>query len=163
MPDEKRVIQTPLEFLELQKECIARVREYVEIARKKLGVVMGVPQVLFSIQGTTAGRAYWPSNVIKFNPTLLFENPDTFVEQTAGHEVGHLVAHWLHEDKRIDPHGIEWKRVMGTFGLPANRCHNYDTSNVPTRMANVKRIQPVVQTSQGIVKQIQGAKITEFD
>lgn len=159
-----RTIDTPLEFLELKQECMARVREYVELARRKCGVEMAAPQVLFSLQGTTAGKAYWPTNIIRFNPTLLLENPDVFVEQTAGHEVAHLVAHWLHSNDRIDPHGQEWKRVMGAFQLSATRCHNYDTSNVPTKATSVRRIAvPEVRNKEGVTRQYGMGKTTQFD
>lgn len=159
----ERIIQTPLELLELQRECIARVKEYVELARVKCGVTMATPQVRFGIQGKTGGRAYWPQNIIQFNPTLLMENPDHFVKHVSGHEVAHLVAHWLNKYKDIDPHGREWRNVMWRFGLPAERCHNYDTSNVPTQMTSVRRPAPIVRNANGLTKQSGGSIVTVFD
>lgn len=131
-----RTITTPAEFLDLQRECIRQVTYYVEIARKKLGITFPTPRVLFGLQGTTAGRAYFPDNKINFQPTLLRENADHFVQQTVGHEVGHLAAYFKY-GMTIKPHGHEWASVMWHLGLPATRCHNYDVSNVATRVGKI--------------------------
>jgi SprT protein len=134
-----RTIESPQEFVQLQRECIAQVKHYVDLANRKLKLSLLYPVIEFSLKGTTAGRAWWPANKIQFSPTLLRENPDTFLQQTVGHEVGHLAAHLRHRNERIDPHGDEWRNVMWTMGLPATRCHNYDTSNVPTRAGRTSR------------------------
>ena len=127
--------------LALKIECIKQVKFYVDKANKKLHEQMPYPDVEFGLRGTTAGRAWFVNggrnNKIQFQPDFLYENAETFLEQTAGHEVGHLVAHWLNKTKRIDPHGQEWRNVMWTLGLPATRCHNYDTGVV--RPASVLR------------------------
>jgi SprT protein len=126
-------ITTPSEFLALQKECICQVRYYVDLANRKLGLNLPYPQVRFNLRGTTAGKAWCGKNLIEFSPTLLRENAEDFLLSTTGHEVGHLVAHCRHHHS-IEPHGKEWRNVMWTMGLPATRCHNYDTSNVPSQM-----------------------------
>lgn len=152
---EEREISTPAEFLELKRECIAQVKFYVDLANNKLGLHMEYPRVEFSLRGTTAGRAWYGKNLIQFSPILLLENPDTFIRQTAGHEVGHLMAHARHRGQQIDPHGREWRNVMWTMGLPATRCHNYDTSNVPTKTTTIRRTSGALPFSNG--------RTTDFD
>jgi predicted SprT family Zn-dependent metalloprotease len=160
-------IETPAQFIELQRECIKQVKFYVELAEKKIGVRIPMPRVLFSLHGRTAGRAHWPQNVIEFSPTLLRENADDFLLRTTGHEVAHLIAHTKHPSV-IKPHGKEWARVMWAFSLPATRCHNYDTSNVPTQVgrAPARKInRPLeVRTDSGLTIRPAGVgRIVEFD
>lgn len=139
----ERTISTPQEWTDLKLECAKQVKFYVDLANRKLNLSMPYPWVEFGLKGTTAGRAWYRGKYekpkIQFQPTLLLENPETFLTQTAGHEVAHLAAHFRHANKEIDPHGMEWRSVMWTLGLPANRCHNYDTSNVSTRSTSIRR------------------------
>ena len=132
-------IDTPEAMHELRREAIKKIRYWVDVANAKMNLNLAYPQVLFALQGMTAGTANAGTNVIKLNPTLLRENPETFLEQTCGHEVGHLAARFRHRGQSIDPHGIEWQRVMWSLGLPATRCHNYDVTNVPTRATSIPR------------------------
>ncbi len=164
----KRVIETPEDFADLQRECIAIVKHYCDKANEKLGIKLPYPLVKFDIKGTTAGTAqYNPRNpeksIIRFSPVLLRENANHFLESTTGHEVAHLVARAKYG--HIDPHGVEWQRVMWAFSLPATRCHNYDTSNVTTRVGKT-RVQPskyVQKTADGRVLYAAGCKIIDFD
>jgi predicted SprT family Zn-dependent metalloprotease len=159
-----RLIETPADFAELMKECQSQVKWYVDYAKDRCGLYMPYPKVLFSLKGTTAGRAFYHEHTIKFNPTLLRENPDTFLEQTTGHEVSHLVAFRLNNEK-IDPHGREWRVVMLKMGLPPNRCHNYDTSRVPSKLGRVanNRPQTTYVSNLGAVKTFGIGKMTELD
>lgn len=107
-----------------------RIRECLAIAAQR-GVVLAFPTVKFDIRGTTGGTANSSQNVLRFNPVLLQENKAHFLKQTVGHEVAHLVARKRFGDT-IKPHGPQWQQVMAWFGLPANRGHTYDVSNVRT-------------------------------
>jgi predicted SprT family Zn-dependent metalloprotease len=162
-------IETPAQFIELQKECIAQVKFYVELANKKLGIAIPMPKVLFSLKGRTAGRAHTGDNLIEFSPTLLRENADDFLVKTTGHEVAHLIARIQHRGKQIKSHGKEWMRVMWAFSLPATRCHSYDTSNVPTQIGKqarntIKRTVAPVRTESGlIVRPSAIGRLVEFD
>lgn len=160
----ERVIETPEQFTDLKKECIERVRFYIDKANNKLGLSLPMPRVIFSITGTTAGKAWIGRNTIEFNPILLRDNIEEFLGRTPGHEVGHHAAHakFGHD---IKPHGYEWGKVMWALGLPAVRCHNYDTTNVARRGGvPVRRATShILKTSEGTVKQIGTTKIIEFD
>ncbi len=91
--------------------------------------------VRFDLKGRSAGLAYFRRQgrpLIRYNDQLLMENQSHFLAQTVAHEVAHVVARILYGN-RIRPHGREWQAVMAFFGADARRCHEYDTSRVPTR------------------------------
>jgi SprT protein len=154
------------DFTELKRECIRRVEQSVETINRKLGIHMDMPQVLFSIKGTTAGRAYWlpdGHNKITFNPSLLRTNVEDFLNRTPAHEVAHLAAYTKFGTK-IRAHGHEWGKCCWCLGIPAIRCHNYDTDEVPTRAMQMKRkyLEPK-RNQHGIVKVTATGRITEFE
>jgi len=143
----------------LQKECKKQTEHYVRLAEKKLGVQMPMPEIRFNDLGTTAGRAWYGKNLIEYCPRILRLNHEDFLITTTGHEVAHLVAHQLHKNKEIDPHGSEWARVMWAFSLPAIRCHNYDTG----LDAPKKRVEPYNTHDGKRVVEKRGAKIITFE
>ena len=157
-----REINSPAEMAELMKECVASVKFYIDKAKERCSVYLAYPRVLFSLKGTTAGKALCGRGVIEFSPTLLRENPDTFLVQTAGHEVAHLVA-WQKHLGKLKPHGVEWQAVMWNLGLPANRCHNYDTSRVESRVGLIRKVAPEIRTDNLRMKPIGLGKIIGFD
>lgn len=153
-------------FIELKRECIRRVERSVETINRKLDIKMDMPQVLFSINGTTAGRAYWlPSgrNKITFNPSLLRTNVDEFLDRTPAHEVAHLAA-YTKFGTDIRAHGHEWGKCCWCLGIPAIRCHNYDVGEVPTRaMAMRTKSLAPQRTEHGIVRATAFGTVTEFE
>jgi len=106
---------------------------YVQKARIRYSKDFAMPVVKFDLRGTIGGKADYRNNYVLVNQTLCAENFDNYVKQTIGHEVAHLIAYALHPTQRIKPHGNEWQRVMSAFGLPADRCHQYDVSNAKAR------------------------------
>jgi SprT protein len=99
-----------------------------------------MPRVLvrFDLRGCNAGMAsFTPGGPpeIRYNRTLLAENPDGFVARTVPHEVAHVVARTLF-GATIRPHGTEWKALMSWFGAEASRCHDYDVTR-----AQIRRLQ----------------------
>ena len=70
---------------------------------------------------STAGRAIWPDAVVELNPALLeISNAET--ERTFLHELAHLVAYERAGNRRIRPHGPEWKRACCPLGIPGERA-----------------------------------------
>jgi SprT protein len=142
-------INTPSDLAAVLKEVTKVTQFYVDLAGKKLGIHIPMPRILFSIKGRTAGRAWIGRNTIEFNPTLIRLNPNEFLERTPGHEVAHLAAHAKYPSRAIKAHGAEWRNVMWGFGLPAERCHNYEMDPhaapkkpVPVRTENGLIIRP---------------------
>lgn len=153
------IVESPQHFIEVQRAAIAKVRYYVDLAKKVCGVSIPYPQVRFGINGTNGGTANAAQNLIQFNPTLLRENVEVFMEQTVGHEVAHLIQRTRWPES--DPHGAEWQQVMRQFGLPAKRCHAYDTRNVPSQFGSIRRISKFAPRNDGI-RHVDGGKIIEF-
>lgn len=157
-------ITTPAEFEKLKLACVQSVMKYVDLANQKLGIKLDYPMVTFDLRGTTAGRAWYHKNRIQFQPTLLFQNPDDFLVQTAGHEVGHLAAFTHYRNQKIAPHGPEWGSVMNYLGLPSTRCHNYDTNSVSTRLSKRTPANKVVyHNGAGMARLDSGIVVVDLD
>lgn len=149
-------------FIEVKREAVARTNEAIDLINNKLGLHLKYPTVRFALKGGTAGKAWWRENLIEYNPTLLQNNVDDFLRQTVRHEVAHLGARakW---GGGIKPHGKEWCSCCWFLGIPATRCHNYDTALVPTRALSSQRGTPVRRMESGIVIHTGVGKITRFE
>jgi len=109
---------------------IARTEECYQLAEQHFRRRFPRPDIELDLRGQRAGVAYLDRNLLRFNGRMYRENQEHFLQHTVAHEVAHLIAHQLY-GHRIRPHGREWQGLMiGLYGLPANRCHNYA---VPTR------------------------------
>lgn len=121
---------------QLQDACRTAVGHWVDKAEKSLAEVgkqLPMPEVSFDLRGLSAGMAVISrkSTVncrIRINTYLLQHYPREMMEQTVPHEVAHLVTYALHG--KLD-HGPEWRAVMDSFGVPAERCHQMQA--VPAR------------------------------
>jgi SprT protein len=82
--------------------------------------------------GTTAGLAYRVSQRIEFNEILLLANLEKFINNTVPHEVVHILQFVLFRSAK-QPHGPEWKRIMGRLGVDAATYHSYDVGPVKTK------------------------------
>ena len=65
---------------------------------------------------TTAGIADPSVWEIWLNPALR-EISDQEVERTLLHELAHLLAHYRHPRRRIQPHGMEWRAACHDLGI----------------------------------------------
>ena len=70
---------------------------------------------------STAGRATWPDAIVELNPALQ-EISDNEVERTFLHELAHLIAYERSGNRRIKPHGPEWRRACCEVGIPGERA-----------------------------------------
>lgn len=98
----------------------------------------GLPAIRFDLSGSSAGqvqfiRRAWKTEptAIRFNLQIARQNPHS-IDQTIAHEVAHAVAVVIHGRKGLG-HGSTWKGIMAHFGKPADRCHDYDLSEVKVR------------------------------
>ncbi len=92
--------------------------------------------IRFDLRGKSAGQARYSTRgqpVIRYNPQLLAENGERFLNRTLPHEVAHIIAHRVF-GTGIRPHGAEWQTIMQLFGADSSRCHDYDTSRAGTRL-----------------------------
>lgn len=77
---------------------------------------------------TTAGRAFFDSNMVDFNKTLMEANKEYFINDTIPHELAHIIAFVLFGD---DGHGAKWYEVFERMvGRPVERLHSMDVSAV---------------------------------
>lgn len=91
------------------------------------------PTVNYKLRGLTGGRMN-SDGQLDINVVLLRENWDHYLTQTIGHEFAHHIQFKYFPSHRA--HGAAWARVMVALGLPADRCHEYDTENAQVRKKN---------------------------
>lgn len=116
---------------ELRDAATRAVERYFALAEERFGRVFKRVGVFFDLKGRTAGQAWFPAGedpFLRFNLGLLRGNQEDFLVRTVGHEVAHVVDRVIAGRARIRPHGPGWKAVMAAFGLPATRCHDYETT-----------------------------------
>lgn len=115
-----------------------RLGELLAIAARYFGWqrLPGI-EISFDLKGKAAGQMRMRGKQIhlRFNPVLMEQNYSNFIEVVIGHELAHGVAGLVYGG-RIKPHGREWQALMALFGLPAERCHEYDVAD-----SQVRRLQ----------------------
>jgi SprT protein len=112
-----------------------RTLQLLASAEHKFNLNPKNPEILFDLQGKAAGLLVIHSSgnmKIRYNSGLLKRYGKKFIEQTVPHEVAHLIARRVY-GRSIKPHGKEWQAIMSYFNVPAERCHNYDTSDTHAR------------------------------
>ncbi|KMV28449.1 SprT family zinc-dependent metalloprotease [Photobacterium swingsii] len=113
----------------LQSQVIAKVESCISHANQRLQKRFAMPTVSFRQGGKIAGSARLQGWEVRFNPVLLKENPQAFLDEVVPHEVAHLITFKLFG--RVRPHGKEWQTIMTqVFGIPARTTHSFDVSSV---------------------------------
>jgi SprT protein len=82
------------------------------------------PVVAYDLKGHHAGWAL-PDGTIRLNTDLLLSETEDMLATTLPHEIAHVVQRQIYP--RSKSHGLEWRRLMGYLGVPADRCHQYET------------------------------------
>jgi len=86
------------------------------------------------IDNRTCGGKFFPgSNKYQFNIKLAVQNPDEYRDIVVPHEVAHHIQSILFPKslKVKEGHGKEWCKIMtAVFGIPADRYHSMDTTDV---------------------------------
>jgi len=121
-----------IEALELKvKHCLL-------LAEKQYQRKFNYQVIKIDIRGRAAGQIRYEYSrkaislpVLRFNPYLLSQYKDVFIEQVVPHECAHLVAYQIYGMK-IKPHGLEWKTQMSAlYGLLPKVTHTFE---VPKRV-----------------------------
>ncbi|ELR65328.1 Protein sprT [Photobacterium marinum] len=113
----------------LQNQVNEKVRHCIDQANHRLNKHFAMPAVSFRQRGKIAGSARLQGWEVRFNPVLLEENPQAFLDEVVPHEVAHLVAFKLFG--KVRPHGREWQIIMTeVFGVPARTTHSFDITSV---------------------------------
>lgn len=114
---------------ELHYRITQRVSECITLANQMLGTTHPIPAIRFDIRGKTAGMALLQRWSLRFNPVLLAENPQAFLDEVVPHEVSHLIVYARFG--KVRPHGKEWQAVMSqVFGVAPKTTHNFDVASV---------------------------------
>ncbi|GAA4874214.1 SprT family zinc-dependent metalloprotease [Ferrimonas pelagia] len=115
--------------VQLQQAVLDRVQQCYQQAQQRLQRPFPLPQIEFRLRGQSAGVAHLQQNRIRFNPVLLAQNPDAFIDEVVPHEIAHLLVWQLHG--RVRPHGREWQSLMqSVFDRQGRTCHAFDVSSV---------------------------------
>ncbi|QUJ67019.1 SprT family zinc-dependent metalloprotease [Photobacterium sp. GJ3] len=113
----------------LQHTIIARTLNCLRQAEQKLGKRFSDPVIRFNQRGKIAGSARLQSWEIRYNPVLLAENPQAFLDEVVPHELAHLLTFACYG--RVKPHGPEWQRMMSeVMGVSPRTTHSFDIASV---------------------------------
>lgn len=112
------------------EQCISHASAYFEQRFHS-------PKISFKQRGKIAGCARLQLNELRFNPVLLSDNVDAFLEEVVPHEVCHLLAYTLFG--KVRPHGKEWKSLMlKLFNLKGQTYHQMDVTKVKGKCFNYR-------------------------
>lgn len=119
-------------LLELQNFAVTvACKAWANFRAHNPGLLTPCPTIVISKRmKTTAGFCSVEERTVKLCYDLLDLYPKEFRLDTIPHELGHQVAYdvfgigkdW--QNKRIDWHGNDWKRVMISAGYDIGRTHN---------------------------------------
>lgn len=124
----------------LRLRALERIAHYIELARSawpRAYDPLPMPTCSFDLRGHTAGAAIFGTKEnrqvlhVRLNAYLLCTQPDEVLRTVIPHEVAHLVVYHLH-GRDVEGHGVEWQRVMRSFGQDPNVRHV-----MPTKAARV--------------------------
>lgn len=127
------------------RECLDRAAELWPEHKAKF---QDAPEIRYDVKNRFGGYAIsgGPDDwTIRLNLILCYENEAHFIEQTVGHEAAHLIQRVVFGSvkkvvekgqvvqKKVRPHGAEWREVMVKLGLKPLVYHTYDTSSIETK------------------------------
>ena len=94
----------------------------------------GIP-VHFDLKGKCSGmyQVRRSGRRIRYNPWLFAKYYQENLNETVPHEVAHYVVDCLYGNRRVKPHGIEWRRVVQALGGKPKATGNYDLEGIPVR------------------------------
>lgn len=117
---------------ELEKQIRDRTASCIATANAYFQRHFPVPDVSFNLRGKSAGVAHLQSWRVRFNPVLLEQNSDAFLNEVVPHEISHLLVYALFG--KVRPHGCEWQQIMkDVFGVQPRTTHQFDVSSVSGR------------------------------
>ena len=116
-------------LLNSQQLVIQKVEQCIVHASSYFGLDFRTPQISFNQRGKIAGCARLQINELRFNPILLSDNLDTFLDVVVPHEVCHLLTYRLFG--KVRPHGKEWQSLMlELFEVKGQTYHQMDVTKV---------------------------------
>lgn len=123
------LICRPFLSLTSQQLVIQKVEQCINHACCYFEQNFRLPKISFNQRGKIAGCARLQLNELRFNPVLLADNVDAFLQEVVPHEVCHLLAYTLFG--KVRPHGKEWQSLMRElFDLKGQTYHQMDVTKV---------------------------------
>lgn len=117
-------------FTEPLQQCIAiQVEHCYQLAENQLGQKFPRPEINFTLRGKSAGTAHLQLNKLRFNPLLLQDNQQAFINDVVPHEICHLLSFQLYG--RVKPHGVQWQHLMRQlYDRQPRTTHSFNTQSV---------------------------------
>jgi SprT protein len=118
-----------------RQHVVATTATYLTQAEAAFGRRFTEIPVLFDLTGRAAGmyRVRNDQRVIRYNPYIFAKAFAENLLTTVPHEVAHYVVDILRGERKVRPHGPEWRAIMSAFGADPARSHAYDLTGVPVR------------------------------
>lgn len=120
----------------LMSRVSAKVDKCINEASKRFGRTFTTPKITYDVRGTVGGYYSPAGHAVRFNPVLLIENVDHYIDSTVVHEVAHAIDHEYNNGYVTKPHGRTWKMIMRALGVEPSRTHNYNVDNAQVRVKN---------------------------
>ena len=134
-----------------------KIAQCLKKAEQRYNQPFRYPEIQYTVRGTVAGTATYRQWIVNFNPVLLNENVDQFIDHTVPHEIAHLITDQVFPESYIrngcsrrKPHGSQWQSVMCVLGVEPNTYHKYNVDNV-----RVRTVRTYTYTCNGCGKQLQ--------
>jgi len=117
-------------FADPLQQCIAtQVEHCYQVAEATLGQLFPRPEINFKLRGKSAGTAHLQLNKLRFNPLLLQDNQQAFIDDVVPHEICHLLSFQLYG--RVKPHGVQWQHLMRQlYHRQPRTTHSFNTQSV---------------------------------
>ena len=111
----------------LQRAADESARIWWKKAESIFGNIGPIPLIKMNARLTaTGGRAFIQDGYIDLSCYLMTNNPDYYHADTIPHELAHMIAWRLYQDRG---HGKAWKYVALNLYGANNRCHTMQTKS----------------------------------
>lgn len=102
----------------------ARTQHYIDLANQQFALQLPSVSIRFDVSGSAWGYYVRKGRAchIRYNPILMARFPKEGLQCTVPHEVAHYVVDRMFPKRRCKPHGLEWRNVMASFGIPNARA-----------------------------------------
>jgi len=116
-------------------QVLEQTRFYIGQAEKIYDKNFPSVRVEFDLPGRTAGmyKVVGRQRCIRYNPWIFAKYFEENITGTVPHEVAHFVIDQIYGLRRVKPHGVEWRALMGAFGADPGVTFDLDLSGIPQR------------------------------
>jgi len=120
---------------DLQQLVSKHTAFYIGQAEHVFGRDFARVPVRFDLSGTTAGmfKLHGKHGLIRYNPWIFAKYFAENLRDTVPHEVAHYIVYTVYGDRRVKPHGHQWRELMHRFGADSGVTFDLDLEGVPQR------------------------------